>query len=201
MDTDNNPKSNISLGRIKMEKNNLHETVIPYFLEARDFIISEGFEWEIDVVDNRCFEDQTPLDFYWGYVYVVLNSGMKNQIAEKIMEKFYKSKDLQDIGHPEKRKAIEKARDEYVTWFADLKTAEDKISYLETLPWIGPITKYHLARNLGLDFCKPDRHLSRVSTEFGFKDPHEMCRFISEKLNIKIGTVDLIIWRYCNLKG
>jgi len=35
--------------------------------------------------------------------------------------------------------------------------------YLQTYPFIGNITKYHLAKNLGFDVVKPDRHLVRLT--------------------------------------
>jgi hypothetical protein len=39
------------------------------------------------------------------------------------------------------------------------------IEVLKTLPYIGPITAYHLAKNLGLPVAKPDRHLPRWPPE------------------------------------
>lgn len=77
----------------------------------------------------------------------------------------------------------------------------DKISALEELPWIGGITKYHLARNMGLDCVKPDRHLVRLAERYGFEDPHLMCNYLAKQFKERVGTIDVILWRYCNLTG
>lgn len=74
-----------------------------------------------------------------------------------------------------------------------------RVGYLGTLPWIGKITKWHLARNMGIDVAKPDRHLVRLCEEFGFKDVQKMCGFISKRTGDRIGLVDVILWRALNL--
>ena len=72
------------------------------------------------------------------------------------------------------------------------------MAYLESIPWIGGITKYHLAKNLGFDCCKPDRHLVRISKEYN-TSPEELCKRISEATGDRVATVDLVIWRVANL--
>ena len=37
--------------------------------------------------------------------------------------------------------------------------------------------KFHLARNLGLDFAKPDRHLQRIAQSYN-TTPQELCEHI-----------------------
>ena len=67
---------------------------------------------------------------------------------------------------------------------------------------IGPITKFHLARNIGIDCAKPDRHLVRIAERFGWKDNIQgMCVKLAAYSGWRIGTVDLILWRYCNMHG
>ena len=70
------------------------------------------------------------------------------------------------------------------------------ISQLQTLSYIGPVTAWHLAKNLGMDVAKPDRHLLRVSTLLGFEDVLTFCREIATKFNEETKVVDLIVWRY-----
>lgn len=65
---------------------------------------------------------------------------------------------------------------------------------LEELPYIGKITKYHLARNIGIDTIKPDLHITRIAEHFGL-DPFEMCRKLSEKSGYSLHAVDSILWR------
>jgi hypothetical protein len=105
------------------------------------------------------------------------------------------------IGHPGKRAAITRAIKEHHEWLVQLRAAPDKLAYLETLPWIGSITKYHLARNLGLDFVKPDRHLVRLAAAYGYADPAAMCQEIANETGERVGVVDVVLWRYSNLTG
>ena len=129
---------------------------------------------------------------------------MKNQVAEKIFDRWHNSyRDPQVIGHPGKRKAVREALDKKWEWLHHIKDElnndSDRLEYIGTLPFMGPITKYHLARNIGLDVAKPDRHLTRLAGKYGFPGVQEMCRYISERTSERIGAVDVILWRYCNM--
>jgi hypothetical protein len=126
---------------------------------------------------------------------------MKNQIAEKMFHKFCQTLDATTVGHPMKRSAIELAILHYKAWFEALQSSGNKLDYLDTLPMIGPITKYHLARNLGLDYAKPDRHLVRLAEKFGYSDIQAMCEKLAAYSGWRVGTVDVILWRYSNMKG
>lgn len=187
--------------------------VIQFFIDAEDKVYKAGFEKEIKWVSEiPPFEKQTYENFFGEYVWVVLNAGMREQVARKIYYRFLdginydvdipEKSALLLIGHEGKREAIRRCSLEGRTWFSGLKKAPDKIEYLQTLPWIGKITKYHLARNLGIDVVKPDRHLIRLAKRFGYADPTLMCIDIKEVFRqTKLGTIDLILWRYCNLHG
>jgi hypothetical protein len=70
------------------------------------------------------------------------------------------------------------------------------IETLMTLPYIGHITAWHLAKNLGLDVAKPDRHLSRLSATFDFCCPDHLCRALSNAVGEAPKVVDLVLWRY-----
>ena len=39
------------------------------------------------------------------------------------------------------------------------------VNYLTTFDQIGPVTAFHLAKNLGLDVVKPDRPLVRMTVQ------------------------------------
>jgi hypothetical protein len=145
---------------------------------------------------------QTADNFLCEYIWVVLNSGMKEQIALKIFKRFIDSWNCSVIRHSGKRQAVEQAISKHKEWFTQLQQTDDKIDYLETLPWIGPTTKYHLARNIGIDTVKPDRHMLRLAEKFGYSgNPLEMCKTIQKDCGAKLGTIDVIMWRYCNLFG
>ena len=53
--------------------------------------------------------------------------------------------------HPAKAAAIDQVWREREQLFRDYSASPDKLRFLGTLPWIGPVTKHSLARRLGLD--------------------------------------------------
>ena len=170
---------------------------------AKKEILNSKYAYEVSIVEKRIFDNQTAKDFFVEYVYVVCNSGMKNQVAEKIFQR-YMNQGIVAIKHPLKKKAILEAEQNYEKWFETLKIRKQhhtELDFLETLPHIGKITKYHLARNLGLDVAKPDRHMQKLADLFGYTDPNHMCIDIYAVTNgeYRVGTIDVILWRYCNL--
>lgn len=73
----------------------------------------------------------------------------------------------------------------------------DSPNVLKDLPFIGPVTCYHLGRNIGLlDCVKPDLHLVRMAERWHYEDCNEMCEDIQKwaKEDIPLGIVDLILW-------
>lgn len=76
------------------------------------------------------------------------------------------------------------------------KLLEDPICTLQELPFIGKITSYHLAKNLGFDIAKPDRHLLRLSKLYGYLNVQTLCSDVSSYSGDAIKVVDIILWRY-----
>lgn len=184
--------------------------ILEFYENAKKFVIEHGYEREARHVEQLDFNKTTAEEFYLQYCYVIFNTGMKNQIAECMFEDFYKAfgrincgissidKAVSMINHPGKRKAINRAYYWYESWFEKLKeleTIEDQLEFLETLDFIGPTTRFHLARNIGLDVAKPDRHMLRIAEAFDFVEVREMCEFISDKTGDRVGVVDVILWR------
>lgn len=72
---------------------------------------------------------------------------------------------------------------------------------LEELPGIGPITKFHLAKNIGLaDEAKPDVWLVRAADACA-TSVEELVAFLSDKYGMSRHAVDVILWRYGADKG
>ncbi|WP_092180282.1 hypothetical protein [Devosia sp. YR412] len=67
------------------------------------------------------------------------------------------------------------------------------------LPYIGPVTWAHLAKNLGLDIAKNDRHLARFAESCGFNDAQSLCEVIAVRTGELVGVVDVILWRFAAL--
>jgi hypothetical protein len=70
------------------------------------------------------------------------------------------------------------------------------LTELQRLPYIGPVTVRHLAKNLGLNVAKPDRHLARVSLALGFDDADQFCTAVAKVIGERRNVIDLIVWRY-----
>lgn len=77
----------------------------------------------------------------------------------------------------------------------------DPVRELRKLPFIGPVTSYHLAKNIGIDVVKPDRHLSRLAARLGFHSAQSMCTSIGREVGESAAVVDIVLWRYCALSG
>jgi len=172
------------------------------YLSLKQNLIDKGYAEEIDWAETiqPC---ESSIVFFQEFMWVVLSSGMKNQIARMIWDRIIEAMDagipISDVfGHKGKIQAIETVCKNRNKLFEDYQQTSDKLLFLESLPWIGKITKYHLAKNLGLDFCKPDRHLVRIAEEHN-TTPTELCEKLSVATGDRIGTVDQVIWRSANL--
>jgi len=168
----------------------------------KDFVIKKGHKQEIEWCNN--IPEIEKIDkwyFFREYVWVVINSGMKNTVAEYIFAKFWNNGDLNfnAIKHPHKNKSVIEVFNHLNRHLKNLKKSKNRLKYIESLPHIGKVTKYHLARNLGLDYAKPDRHLVRISSLFKFNNVQKFCGKISNLSGDKIGLVDLIFWRFAVL--
>ncbi len=143
-------------------------------------------------------------DFCGEAAWVILNSGMKEQIARMIWNRIKQAwKDGKPtstaFNHKGKVAAIDFIYSNSLTLFDGYKAATNKIEYLQTIPFIGKITCWHLAKNLGEDVVKPDRHLVRLANYYN-TSPDALCEKISKENNEKKCVVDIILWRACNLQ-
>ena len=140
-------------------------------------------------------------DFAREIVFVICNSGMKNTVAVVIFEKCMAALDAgrevrQVFRHPGKSAAIEKVWAERSRLFEEFQQAPDQLAFLAALPWIGPITKYHLAKNFGVDVAKPDVHLQRLADRDG-STAQDLCARLAAETGLRVATVDTILWRAC----
>jgi hypothetical protein len=173
------------------------------YISLKKAIIEAGFQEDIDWAEGiKLCED--PFEFWLEYTFVICNSGMKWQVATPIFQRIVAARC--DHGkaahtvfrHPGKCQAIDRAWNEKLDMLLGFIRAGDRLQYCQSLPWIGPITKYHLAKNLGEDCCKPDRHLVRIANQYE-TTPEEMCTALSKATGDRIATVDTVIWRAANL--
>jgi len=172
------------------------------FQELREMVIAAGFGDEIVWQESLKPCDNAD-EFFNQYMWVVLSSGMKNQVARIIESRIYAAwaagkPTSSAFNHQGKVKAIDIVRLNKDLYFNRWKNTQDKILCLNKMPWIGSITAWHLAKNLGDDVVKPDRHLVRLS-QAEKTTPQELCQHLADQTGYRIATVDLILWRAANL--
>lgn len=172
---------------------------VDLYVELKEALGQRGYWQEIDWAET-VGPPAGSTAFFLEYAFVVINSGMKAEVARGIYERVIQAvvRDGRDarsaFRHPGKSAAIQSVYDDRVEWHARYRAAEDKLAFLASMPWIGPITKYHLAKNFGLDCVKPDRHLVRIAQAHA-SDPHTLCSELAEATGDRIGTVDYVLWR------
>jgi hypothetical protein len=80
--------------------------------------------------------------------------------------------------------------------------AQEGRSELMQLPGIGPINKDLFARNTGIaSVSKNDIWLERLRVLFSCYSVDEMTKYLSQTFKETPGTVDNILWRFCNQSG
>lgn len=173
------------------------------YLSLKAKLIEFGYGHEIEWIANiqPCYSS---LDFFEEAVWVILNSGMKEQIARQIWKRIKNAWEegqptSSAFGHKGKVAAIDFIRKNRQDIFDQYFGSAEPLEFLESLPFIGKITKYHLAKNLGIDCVKPDRHLVRLAAQYKFQDAFEFCRSISNDTGDKVSMVDMVLWRSANL--
>ena len=193
------------------------------YLNAREEVIRSGYSDEIDWQDSRDLINITETEFLREGAWVILNSGIREQVIrsrfQEISKIFFYWKSSKEI-YLNKNKCydlglkvfnncakisaiIAMAKRINDTGFDQCKQniLNNGIDYLKTFSHIGPVTSFHLAKNIGLDVAKPDRHLVRFARKFGFDDVNEFCEPIAQMTGDRVSTIDLVFWRYANLNN
>jgi len=205
---------------MKTETDNLDRIARVYFL-AKKYVIQNGYSDEIDWQEDVCFAKLTYQVFLKEYSWVVLASGLSDKVVSKVFPKIQsifqnwdnlvfiiqnysklESNLLIVFNNKLKIKALlDTVVFVYIKGFNTVKNEIylNGIIYLKSFSFIGETTCFHLAKNIGLSYAKPDRHLLRISNSIGFNSPHILCELISEYTAEKIQVVDLVLWRYATL--
>lgn len=198
-----------------------NEDLASFYFEAKHFLRSAGYENEWIWQNSLDFNNFSETDLLRESAWVILCSGFRESVVRKIFnyislcfcdwesaEKIIRNKELcretalSRIKHPKKIEAIiEIAQKIHNKGFENLKEKiiRNPLEELIKLPYIGKVTVFHLAKNLGLNIAKPDRHLVRMARTYGYKDVQVFVKKIAEASNDPIPIVDLILWRYATL--
>jgi hypothetical protein len=163
-------------------------------------IVEAGYEGDI-AWSETVSEPRDADEFAREAIFVICNSGMRFTVAQGIFGRVMASLECggsahHAFGHKGKCGAIDFIWQERGRLLAEYLVAPDKLAFCEGLPWIGGITKYHLAKNFGADVAKPDIHLQRLADWEG-TDPQTLCQRLANESGYRAATVDLILWRAC----
>lgn len=186
-----------------MTTTKMTELVTPdKYLGLKSELTKRGFESELKWA-NTITPPPSAEDFAAEIIFVICNSGMKAQIARPLYERIMRALTTQIpvaavFGHAGKAAAIESIWQNRVQLFWFYAFASDKLAFIAILPWIGPITKYHVAKNFGLDTIKPDRHLVRLAT-VAKCSPQALCAQLAAASGDCLPLVDTVLWRAANL--
>ncbi|MCX6673894.1 MAG: hypothetical protein NTY37_08970 [Methanothrix sp.] len=192
-----------------------------YFF-IKDVVIREGYLDEISWQSSLCFDDLNESSFLEELSWVVLCSGMKESIIRKIFGNiskcfFYWASSKVIIENKEEcyGNAIKyfnnKSKISAIIFAAEMiseldfndfkiNIIKEPISVLQQFPYIGPTTAYHLAKNIGIQVAKPDRHLVRIANAVGYSDVQLFCRYVSQLSGDSIPVVDIVLWRFATIE-
>ncbi len=142
-----------------------------------------------------------PVEFAQELIFVICNSGMKNTVARGIYERVRGAlaagrSARTSFGHRGKADAIDVIWAGRHSMLLDYAMAADKVAWLRGVPWIGPITCYHAAKNFGVDVVKPDVHLQRLADHHRCT-PTELCAALASQTGYRLATIDTVLWRAC----
>lgn len=192
--------------------------IVSKYLDAKLFVIDQGYSEEIEWQDCLDIDNITESAFLREASWVILSSGMRETVIRKIFplisDCFFNwesaFKILENKSHCYKSAVNIFSNEPKIN--AILKIAEiietlgfeevfkimieDGVDYISTFPFMGPATSYHFAKNIGLDVAKPDRHLVRIANSLGYNCPQQLCSDISKQTDEKLSVVDLVLWRY-----
>lgn len=193
------------------------------YLTAKEIVVLNGYGPEIDWQDTRQLTSLSESEFLQESAWVILCAGMKEIVVRRIFKKISsvfmywkaaisiteneelcKSEALAIFNHPRKISAIlSVCKNVSELGFERIRHTihTQGVDFLKTFDFIGPVTCYHLAKNIGLDVVKPDRHLVRIAKATRFPNPHDLCSLIAEMTGDRISVVDLVLWRYATLNA
>lgn len=209
-----------------MQKMSNHVEVIQtealaFYFRAKAIVEQRGFLQEAEWQRSLVFENLTEAEFLRESAWVILCSGFNESIVRKhfsyISLCFHdwvsaraicedrivcESTALTAIRHSGKMSAIcSIAESVDRDGFDNLKERiwKSPIATLKRFPYIGDITVWHLAKNIGFPVAKPDRHMQRLSENLGYGDVQQLCAHLSMLTGEEIPVVDITLWRYLTL--
>ena len=193
------------------------EELVRLYVAAKRVVIDHGFVDEIAWQAVAGQGEPSPTTFVREAAWVVLSAGMREAVVRGVFDLFAEAMhgfDPIPLSHDRlgaRAAALAKFRHERkvdaildiaeVTAGLTLRELHTALNnnaeqFLRSLPYIGPATWRHLAKNLGIPIAKPDRHLVRMVRATARQSVDALCQEIAEWLGEPIGVVDLVLWRW-----
>lgn len=205
----------------KFLENSMSQKLALKYSFIKNFVIENGYNMEIQWQNDVCFDEIDESDFLREIAWVILSSGMKesviNNLFGNISECFFnwvssdlivknKNKCFNDalkyFNNKNKISAIIFAAEKINNvGFRPFKQeiSLDPLNKLQELHYIGPVTVYHLVKNIGLPYAKPDRHLKRIAANEGYSDVQQFCDDVSVLTGDSKPVVDIVFWRFATI--
>lgn len=191
------------------------------YLTARERLVNLGFGPEIDWQESRRLSYLSEKDFLEQTAWTILSGGFRETVVRRVFPDISaaflnwtkatsiakrraqcEKEAMRVFNHTGKIRAIGSACAcvaevgfDQIVWRIQSRGVE----FLRTFAFVGPVTCYHLAKNIGLDVVKPDRHLVRLAKATDFRSPVDLCRAISEVTGDRLAVVDIVLWRYATV--
>lgn len=197
------------------------EQLAEFYMTAKEQVISAGFADEIDWQADVDVAGWGETTFLRESAWVVLSSGFREAVirrcfanvsaaflhwgsAEAIVEQqeLCRSNALLAFGNERKIDAILHIVQRVAFDGIDAIRAavcERGTQFIQELPFMGPVTSFHLAKNLGVPVVKPDRHLTRLAVYAGYESVEEMCQKIADLIGDTLPVIDIVLWRFATI--
>jgi len=189
------------------------------YLRAKRAVVDHGFSDEILWQSTRAEQQVTHETFFREACWVVLSAGMAERVVRSRFRRIgialhefdplrvtgdapaSRVAALHVFGHERKVDAIIQIA-AIISELSEEQIAsslDDPEDFLRGLPYIGPVTWRHLAKNLGQPVAKHDRHLMRLAACSGAEDVDRLCELIAVSTGDLISVVDIVLWRWQEL--
>jgi len=149
-------------------------------------------------------------------IWIILCAGRSAQAARTLEKRVWDAlragrPAVEAFGYRAKAAAIDRAwrdRDADFAAFQTVLASGDVDAMLEWcagIPFVGAITKYQLAKNVGFDVCKPDIWLARIAglpertpAAWLFPACQALCAGLATASGDRIATIDSVLWLAAN---
>ena len=116
----------------------------------------EGFS------DDDVSAPETAEEFAQSVIATICHASVTASVGRRTFERCMRSLSFGSTArvgfrHPGKASAVDLVWQQREQLFHDYTASHDKLRFLSTLPWIGPVTKHSLARRLGLEAPEAQR--------------------------------------------